>query len=65
MAEKVVLAPHIAVQEGVRGGRPFIDGTGITIDHIVREHDAAGWSVDIIADEHGLSLAQVHAALAY
>ena len=49
----------------VRGGRPRIAGTGVTVRRI------AGWyklglSPEEIADEFGhLSLAAVHAALAY
>ena len=65
MSGKTILAPHVAVDPEVRGGRPFIDGTGITIDHIVREREAARWSVEEIAEAHDLSLAQVYAALAY
>ncbi len=49
----------------IRGGRPHIAGTGVTVQRI------AGWyklglSPEEIADRIGhLSLAQVHAALAY
>lgn len=49
----------------IRGGRPRIAGTGVTVSRI------AGWyklglSPEEIADRLGhLSLAQVHAALAY
>lgn len=49
----------------IRGGRPRITGTGVTVSRI------AGWyklglSPEEIADRLGhLSLAQVHAALAY
>ena len=49
----------------VKGGRPCIAGTGVTV------HRVAGWykqglSPEEIADQFGhLSLAQVHAALAY
>ena len=55
----------IARTPEIRGGRPCINGTGITVRHIL------GWfklglSPEEIADEAGhLSLAQVHAALAY
>ena len=50
---------------GIRGGRPCIAGTGVTVQRI------AGWyklglSPEEIAEEVGhLTLAQVHAALAY
>lgn len=50
---------------GVRGGRPVIAGTGVSVQRI------AGWyklglSAEEIAENFGhLTLAQVHAALAY
>jgi uncharacterized protein (DUF433 family) len=49
----------------VRGGRPRIAGTGVTIQRIVGWYKL-GLSPDEIAEEIGhLSLAQVHAAPAY
>jgi uncharacterized protein (DUF433 family) len=49
----------------VRGGRPRIAGTGVTVQRIVGWYKL-GLSPDEIAEEIGhLSLAQVHAALAY
>lgn len=49
----------------IRGGRPCITGTGVTVRRIVGWYKL-GLDPDEIADriEH-LSLAQVHAALAY
>jgi uncharacterized protein (DUF433 family) len=50
---------------GLRGGRPVVAGTGVSV------HRIAGWyklglSPEEIAENFGhLSLAQVHAALAY
>ena len=50
---------------GLRGGRPVIAGTGVSVQRV------AGWyrlglSPEEIAEEYGhISLAQVHAALAY
>lgn len=52
-------------RQDLRGGRPVLAGTGVTV------HRVAGWyqlglSPEEIADNFGhLSLAQVHAALAY
>mgnify|MGYP001049146888 FL=1 len=49
----------------IRGGRPRIAGTGVTVQRIVSWYKL-GLSPEEIADELGhLSLAQVHAALAY
>ncbi len=49
----------------VRGGRPCIAGTGVTVRRIVSWYKL-GLSPEEIADEFGhLTLAQVYAALAY
>jgi uncharacterized protein (DUF433 family) len=49
----------------IRGGRPCIAGTGVTVQRIVGWYKL-GLSPEEIADEVGhLTLAQVHAALAY
>jgi uncharacterized protein (DUF433 family) len=49
----------------IRGGRPRIAGTGVTVRRIVGWYKL-GLSPEEIADEYGhLTLAQVHAALAY
>ena len=49
----------------IRGGRPRIAGTGITVQRIVGWYKL-GLSPEEIADRIGhLSLAQIHAALAY
>jgi uncharacterized protein (DUF433 family) len=49
----------------VRGGRPRIAGTGITVQRVVSWY-MLGLNPEEIADHIGhLSLAQVHAALAY
>ena len=50
---------------GIRGGRPRIAGTGVSVQRIVGWYKL-GLSPEEIADEYGhLSLAQVYAALAY
>ena len=49
----------------VRGGRPRIAGTGVTVQRIVGWYKL-GLNPDEIADEFDhLTLAQIHAALAY
>jgi uncharacterized protein (DUF433 family) len=65
MASAVDIGALIDRDPEVRGGRPKIAGTGVTVMRI------AGWykmgrSPEEIAAQYGhLSLAQVHAALAY
>ena len=55
----------IARTSDVRGGRPCIAGTGVTVQRIVGWYKL-GLSPEEIAAEFGhLTLAQVHAALAY
>lgn len=50
---------------GIKGGAPHVAGTGVTVQRIVGWYQQ-GLSPDEIADQFGhLSLAQVHAALAY
>ena len=52
-------------QDGVRGGRPCIAGTSVSVRRIAQWHNA-GLIPEEIAGKFGhLSLAQVHAALAY
>ena len=64
MAAVFDIGTLIASSPDVRGGRPFVAGTGITVMRI------AGWyrlgcTPEEIARKTGLSLAQIHAALAY
>lgn len=55
----------ITSKPGIHGGRPIIAGTGVTVQRIAVWHNL-GYSPEEIARkmEH-LSLAQIHAALAY
>jgi uncharacterized protein (DUF433 family) len=55
----------IDVTPGVAGGRPRVAGRRIKVQDIAVWHERLGWSVDEIAAEYGLTLAEVHAALAY
>lgn len=55
----------IVCNPDIRGGRPCIAGTGVTIQRIVGWYKL-GLSPEEIADTVGhLTLAQIHAALAY
>ena len=55
---------HIVHTPGVVGRRPRIAGRGIAVQNIAVWHTALGLSVAEIA-QYGLTLADVHAALAY
>ncbi|MCI0428718.1 MAG: DUF433 domain-containing protein [Nitrospiraceae bacterium] len=61
----IMTSPHIAISEDVVGGKPRIAGHRITVQHIVIWHERMGLSADEIASNHGLSLADVYAALTY
>jgi uncharacterized protein (DUF433 family) len=54
----------ISTREGVNGGRPCIAGTGISVQNISILHNQ-GALPEEIARRKSLTLAQVHAALAY
>ena len=60
-----VLDRHIEITPGVCGGKPRIAGHRITVQNVAFWHEAEGQSVDEIATEYGLTLGDVHAALAY
>ncbi|WP_420455954.1 DUF433 domain-containing protein [Rubrivirga sp.] len=60
-----VLDRHIDVTPGICGGRPRIAGHRITVQNVADWHERQGLSVDEIATAYGLSLGDVHAALAY
>ena len=59
------LDQHIDSTPGVAGGKARIAGRRITVEDIVVWHERLGKSVDEIATDYDLSLADVHAALAY
>ena len=59
------LAAHIVATPGVAGGRPRVAGRRITVQNIALWHERLGLTPDEIAAEHDLTLADVHAALAY
>ena len=59
------LDQRIERTEGICGGKPRIAGHRITVQDVAVWHERSGWSVDRIASEYDLSLADVYAALAY
>ncbi len=63
MSAVLEIGSLIVASEDVRGGRPRIAGTGVTVQRIVRWY-RLGLTPEEIADRIGhLNLAQVHAAL--
>lgn len=60
-----VVDRHIEMTAGIAGGRPRIAGHRITVQNIVIWHERMGKNIDEICAEYGLTLAEVHAALAY
>src|SRR4051812_6723229 len=59
------LDQHIEITPGVAGGRPRIAGHRITVQDIALWNVRLGRNADEIAAAYDLSLADVHAALAY
>jgi len=59
------LDQRIVRTKDVCGGKPRIAGHRITVQDIAVWYERMGWSVDEIASEYDLSLADVYAALAY
>lgn len=55
----------IATNPQVRSGRPCIAGTGLEVSVIVIASTVQKQTPEQIADDYAVSLAQVHAALAY
>lgn len=65
MHATVEIGNMIERRPGLRGGRPVVAGTGVSIQRIAGWY-RLGWTPEEIAENYGhLSLAQVHAALAY
>ena len=61
-----VISEHIEITPGVCGGKPRIAGHRIKVQHVVVWHQRMGMSPDEIVSQYpGLTLADVHAALAY
>jgi len=63
-AAKTVYA-HVTKTPGVCGGKPCIDDPRIRVNNLLWLHQAALASGQILEHYPDLSLAQVHAALAY
>jgi uncharacterized protein (DUF433 family) len=59
------LDEHIEITPNIMGGKPRIAGHRISVQDVVVWHNELGYAVDQIANDYGLSLADVYAALAY
>jgi uncharacterized protein (DUF433 family) len=64
MATKT-LDEHIEITPEIAGGKPRIAGHRITVQNVAVWHERMGKSVDEIATEYDLSVADVYAALTY
>jgi uncharacterized protein (DUF433 family) len=62
---ETTVSPHIAVSPDIAGGKPRIAGHRITVQNIVVWHERMGLGADEISSSHGVSLADVYAALSY
>jgi uncharacterized protein (DUF433 family) len=62
---EAVLDRHIEITPGVRGGKPRITGTRITVADVVLMHWRLGISLEEIAGKYDLPLAAVYAAMSY
>lgn len=64
-APPIDLDRFIEITPGVSGGKPRVTGRRITVQNLAIWHERMGLSADEIASDYDLSLAEVHAALAY
>ena len=64
-APAIDLDKFIEITPDVCGGKPRVAGRRITVQNIAIWHERMGLSADEIASDYDLSLAEVHAALAY
>ena len=62
---KVVLDKYIEISPDIRGGKPRISNTRITVADIVIMHLRLGQSLEEISGRYELPLAGMYAAMAY
>ncbi len=65
MASVTEIGTLIVRDPGIRGGRPKIAGTGLTVSRIAGWYELGMTPEEIALEYPHLTLAQVHAALAY
>ena len=63
--ERVDIGTLIACTPDIRGGRPRIAGTGVTVQRVVGWYKLGLTPENIVAELGHLTLAQVYGALAY
>jgi excisionase family DNA binding protein len=56
---------HIGIEAGHLGGKPHIEGRRLTVQDIVEHYVHFDWTADQISRGFWVTLAEVHAALAY
>lgn len=56
---------HITIDPAISHGRPHLVGHRIRVQDVAVWHEKLGWTVDEIAADYDLSLAEIYAALAY
>ncbi len=62
---QIVLDQHIETSSDIRGGKPCISGTRIAVNDVVLMHLRLGQSLEQIAGHYDISLAALHAAMAF
>jgi uncharacterized protein (DUF433 family) len=60
-----IVTQHIEITPGLRGGKPHLVGTRITVSDIALMHLKLRQTVPEIAADYDLNLASIYAALAY
>ncbi len=65
MATVTEIGSLISRRNDIRGGRPCVAGTGVSVRRIAQWHNMGEIPEEIARKFGHLSLAQVHAALAY
>lgn len=66
MAATVLHIDEIVSDPKIRGGRPVIKGTGLRVEDVMFTHTTGDClSPEQIAEHYGVTIGQVHAALAY
>ena len=63
--ERATEHPHIVQVPGVRGGRPHVRGTGLTVALIARFHQMGASPEELLATYPQLSAAGLYDALSY
>lgn len=65
MAVTILNIEMIASDPDIRQGQPLLAGTRVTVSDVIASYLYRGFSPEELAVQFNLTLAQVHAALAY